>query len=215
MTQLPILYSFRRCPYAMRARMALLLGGKTVRVREIILREKPAEMLEASPKGTVPVLVLPDGQVIDESLEVMDWALGGDVSQASEDVQALISRNDGPFKHHLDRYKYATRYEDVDETAHRDAGAAILTDYNERLTRDDYLGGAAPGLADFAVFPFVRQFRIADPDWFDAQDWPALKAWLNEMMGAAIFTAIMPKWPLWLKTGEEPILGPALLSKNA
>lgn len=202
---LPILYSFRRCPYAMRARMSLMLAGQQVRLREIILRDKPDEMLVASEKGTVPVLILPDGQVIDESLEVMIWAIGA----PDQMTLNLIARNDGPFKHDLDRYKYSTRYEDVDETEHRTSGAAFLSDLNVQLAEHGQLCGTEPQFADYAIFPFVRQFRIADPDWFDAQDWPHLQAWLKSHMESDLFTSIMPKYPLWKDTGEEILFGTA------
>lgn len=206
---LPVFYSFRRCPYAMRARMALILGARKVRLRELILRDKPEEMLEASPKGTVPVLILPSGQVIDESLAVMNWALEGSplLDEPTEDLRKLVTENDGPFKYHLDRYKYATRYEDVDETEHREEGSAFISMLNERLASKGQLSGARPGFADYAIFPFIRQFRIADPEWFDAQDWPHLHPWLKTHMKSDLFTRIMPKFPLWKETGEEILFG--------
>ncbi|MEM9422760.1 MAG: glutathione S-transferase [Pseudomonadota bacterium] len=207
-TDLPVLYSFRRCPYAMRGRMALLLGGKSVRLREILLRDKPEQMIEASPKATVPVLILPDGTVIDESLEVMRWALNGHAEgKLLEAGAALIADSDGPFKHHLDRYKYATRYEGVDVEDHRAAGAVFLWRLNERLSLGAHLAGDAPSALDCAIFPFVRQFRIADPGWFDTQNWPALQQWLSFHMQSALFLAVMEKYPLWKETGEEHLLG--------
>lgn len=216
MHERPVLYSFRRCPYAMRARMALIVAGIDVRVREIILRDKPAEMLAASPKGSVPVLILPAGDVIDESLDVMAWALGQCDPHAMRPrdaaartaTEALIATNDGAFKHHLDRYKYATRYDDVDPGEHRDAGSAILWDLDGRLTTAPHLGGPTPGQADLAIFPFVRQFRIADPEWFDAQSWTGLKAWLAGWLDHPLFRAAMVKYPLWRETGEEGALLP-------
>ncbi len=214
MTDLPILYSFRRCPYAMRGRMGLTLGGKTVRLRELILRDKPQGMLEASPKGTVPVLILEDGTVIDESLDVIAWALKGHPDEdrlwggaEREALCALIEENDGPFKHHLDRYKYATRYEDVDEAEHRMAGAAFLSKLNDQLTAQGQLFGAEPTVADYAIFPFVRQFRIPDPDWFDAQAWPALHPWLEGHVTSDLFISVMKKYKLWNDTGEETVFG--------
>lgn len=207
---LPILYSFRRCPYAMRARMALVLMGKTVRLREILLKDKPEEMLRASPKGTVPVLVLPGAGVIEESLGVMEWALEegeGPLSPPSVEMRALIAENDGPFKHHLDRYKYSTRYEGAEGSEHRAAGVDFLGKLNERLGEKGQLFGGVPTFADYAIFPFVRQFRIADMGWFDAQGWPALHAWLAGHMGSPLFAAIMEKFPLWKETGEEILFG--------
>ncbi|MEM6748438.1 MAG: glutathione S-transferase [Pseudomonadota bacterium] len=209
---LPLLYSFRRCPYAMRARMALLLSGKTVRLRELILRNKPDEMLAASPKGTVPVLVLPEGEVIDESLAIMEWAIAtgsGNLAPPSGDERALIARNDGPFKRDLDRYKYPDRYDDIDPLAHRASGAEFLSSLNDRLAENGHLSAQPDGFADIGIVPFVRQFRIADPDWFDAQEWPALHPWLERHMSSAVFTKAMTKFPLWQDTGEEAVFGDA------
>ena len=205
---LPVLYSFRRCPYAMRARIALMLTGQRVRLRELILRDKPEEMLEASPKGTVPVLILSDGTVIDESLAVMEWASSqapDRLASPTEEVRELIAGNDGPFKHHLDRYKYATRYEDADEEEHRSAGVEFISVLNERLSTHGQLFGPEPSFADYAIFPFVRQFRIPDKEWFDAQDWPALHAWLKGHMESGLFASVMKKYPLWKETGEETL----------
>ena len=207
---LPILYSFRRCPYAMRARMALLLCGRQVQLRELILRDKPEEMLAASPKGTVPVLVLPNGQVIDESLGVMEWAIGDGheaLSLPGAEERALIERNDGPFKHDLDRYKYPSRYGDVDPLVHRSSGADFITILNEKIEGRGQLSETPQGFADIAIFPFVRQFRIADPAWFDAQGWPALHAWLERHLGSALFAEAMRKFLLWKDTGEQNLFG--------
>lgn len=207
----PILYSFRRCPYAMRARMALTVSGQAVRLREILLRDKPDEMLAISEKGTVPVLQLDDGAVIDESLDVMRWALTkadpenwlSPQTGTVDEMMALIAENDGPFKHHLDRYKYSTRYEGADKQSHRDAGEKFLRQLDGQLTKQPFLFGNQRTLADMAIFPFVRQFRIADQPWFDAQDWAALKKWLAAHMESALFTSIMKKYVLWKETGEE------------
>ncbi len=212
---LPILYSFRRCPYAMRARMALWVTGLTVELREVHLKTKPASMLEVSPKGTVPVLDLGADGVIDESLAVMDWALGqadpegwraaGAEEQAAMD--ALIAENDGPFKHHLDRYKYATRYEGADPAEHREAGAVFLDALDTRLSTSPELFGPTRRRADIAIFPFVRQFRIADPDWFDAAPFPHLKAWLQSHVDSPLFASVMAKYDPW-QAGDEATLFP-------
>lgn len=194
----PVLYSFRRCPYAMRARMALTVSETALEHREILLRAKPAEMLEASPKGTVPVLVCSDGRVIDESLEVMHWALAyNDPEQwlAGEDAN-LIAANDGPFKHHLDRYKYSTRH-DTDPAEHRAACIEILRDLETRLARQPFLSGATRGLTDAAIMPFVRQFAHADREWFAAQPLPHVQRWLAQWLESELFAAIMVKHPLW------------------
>ena len=209
MKQLPILYSFRRCPYAMRARMALWVAGITVELREVKLADKPPELIEASPKATVPVLVLADGTVIDESIAVMRWALSQNDPEgwlAGDDV-ALIERNDGPFKHHLDRYKYPNRYEDEPDHGkvdHRAEGLSILKDLEARLTGQSQLCGDTRSLADIALFPFIRQFANTDRTWFDAQDLPKLHVWLEGHLASDLFKAIMPKFTPW-KAGDEPI----------
>lgn len=202
----PILYSFRRCPYAMRARMAIAVSQTPVRLREVVLRDKPDEMVEASPKATVPVLV--EGDIIlEESLDVMHWALAqsdpenwlATVNKTSE----LINDNDGPFKHNLDRYKYATRYEDVDPTEHRTAGFGFLEKLEAQLTNSAYLSGANRSFADIAIFPFVRQFRIADPKWFDEAPIPNVRRWLEDLMTSDLFTSVMKKYPAWKQSHEE------------
>ena len=194
----PILYSFRRCPYAMRARMALAVSGTPHEIREVKLREKPAAMLAASPKGTVPVLVLADGRVIDESLDIMRWALGRNDPEhwLAGDDAALIAANDGPFKHHLDRYKYPDRH-GSDPLAHRAQGLAMLVDLDARLVGQPYLCGQTRSLTDAAILPFVRQFAAVDRRWFDAQPFPALHRWLTEGLASPLFAEIMVQWPQW------------------
>ena len=202
---LPLLYSFRRCPYAMRARMALAEAGIALQLREILLRDKPPHMLELSSKGTVPVLQLSDGTVLDESRAVMEWALAKADPQnwlAHKDT-ALIDAFDGDFKHHLDRYKYATRYEDADEQAHRTVCHAMLQDIEPRLAVG-WLAGAQAGFTDVALLPFVRQFRIADPDWFDNQmALPNVQSWVMRFLDWPVFTRIMGKYALWLESDKE------------
>ncbi len=212
----PVLYSFRRCPYAMRARMALWIAGVSVDLREVHLKAKPAAMIEASPKGTVPVLDLGADGVIDESLAVMDWALAQKDPEGWRAVDrdeqtamdALIAENDGPFKHHLDRYKYATRYDGADPLEHREAGAAFLAVLETRLTGSHHLFGPTRRKADVALFPFVRQFRIADPTWFDAAPFPRLQAWLKTHTDSALFAAVMVKHDPW-QPGDAAPLFPA------
>ncbi|WP_203292570.1 glutathione S-transferase [Maricaulis parjimensis] len=198
----PILYSFRRCPYAMRARLALHASEMEFEHREILLRDKPASMLAASPKGTVPVLVMPNGQVLDESLDIMHWALEqSDPEGWLDDDRAtreeLIGLCDGPFKHHLDRYKYATRYEDADPDTHRASCFDILRKFETLIADRGQLNGSMMTLADAAIFPFVRQFAHTDKTWFDAQDLPHLQAWLAKHLTSERFAAIMGKHPLW------------------
>lgn len=198
----PILYSFRRCPYAMRGRLALDVSGVEVEHREILLRDKPAEMLAASPKGTVPVVVLPDGTVLEESLDVMVWALE---QNDPEDwlshhgmAQALITINDGEFKHHLDRYKYATRYEGAVAETHRSAASQFLETLEDRLSQTPQLCGPHPGFADFAIFPFIRQFANTNPDWFQAQPWSHVQNWLAGHLASDRFERIMKKHDLFV-----------------
>ena len=191
----PILYSFRRCPYAMRARLALAVSGTGVELREVKLAAKPAEMLALSSKGTVPVLVLPDGQVIDESLEIMRWALAGNDPEGwlERDDAELIAANDGPFKEHLDRYKYPQRYA-VDPLARRELGLASLCEIDALVAAGDRVGGSR-GFTDAAIIPFVRQFAAVDPGWFDAQALPHLRAWLDDYLGSDLFASIMRREP--------------------
>lgn len=191
------LYSFRRCPYAMRARMALRYSGVPVEIVEVSLKAKPAEMLAISPKGTVPVLDA-GGQVIDESLEIMrwalaqndpdDWLLGGD-SRIAE----LIEANDQVFKVHLNRYKYAERYPEQSMEVYRAEGALFLQKLDELLEGRDYLLAGHPSLADIALLPFVRQFAHVDRDWFATTPYERLQAWLQRFLESDLFTAIMKK----------------------
>lgn len=206
MTETPILYSFRRCPYAMRARMALWVAGIAVTLREVKLANKPPEMIEASPKGTVPVLVLPDGQVIDESIAVMRWALARNDPEdwLRGDDPALIEQADGPFKHHLDRYKYPNRY-DPDGVDHQAQGLSILCEWDARLSAQGQMCGVKRTMADIAVFPFVRQFANHNREWFDAQDLPHLHPWLARHLESDLFASIMPKFTPW-KSGDDPII---------
>ena len=203
MTALPILYSFRRCPYAMRARMALAVSGVEVELREVVLRDKPAEMLEVSPKGTVPVLVLPDGEVLEESLDVMQWALGqNDPENWLADVDAdLIETNDGPFKAALDRYKYPHRYNLFDGLQHREAALVHLHELKGRLSNASFLAGDRIGFTDIALFPFVRQFAATDPSWFNTLSLLAIQSWLAGLIQSELFASIMHRYPQW-KSGD-------------
>lgn len=201
---LPILYSFRRCPYAMRARMALLVSGQRVELREVRLRDKPIELLVASPKATVPVLIDTDGQVIDESLDIMLWALRRNDPEAwlpegdaLADALALIGECDDRFKSALDRYKYPDRYPGVDAIACRGQGAAFLARLQDQLEAAFWLGGDRAGLADYAIMPFVRQFSAVDPPWFEEQKWPQLKSWLIQLGETPLFDEAMVRIHPW------------------
>jgi glutathione S-transferase len=193
----PLLYSYRRCPYAMRARMALLISDTAYDLHEVVLRDKPPEMLVASPKGTVPVLILPSGTVIDESLDIMRWALARrDPEGWLGQDESLISKNDGPFKHALDRYKYPNRHGVSDASIPRGEAMVFLDEFNDRLAEQPYLNGPARSLADVATFPFVRQFAATDRPWFDAQPVPYLRRWLDDLIASPLFEAIMARAPI-------------------
>lgn len=206
---LPILYSFRRCPYAMRARMALAYSGQSCFLREVKLSAKPAALLTASPKGTVPVLVLPNGTVIDQSLDIMTWALmqndpdGWLINGHAEDA-SLIAINDSAFKHHLDRYKYPGRYDSI-AVDHRNAAMAILMPIEERLTNHAYLTGHRPSLADYAIMPFIRQFEAVDSPWFKIQPIPGIHTWLAALTASPLFTTVMINVPVWQDGDTERV----------
>lgn len=197
---LPVLYSFRRCPYAIRARIALAHAGVPVELREVALRDKPAAMLALSPKGTVPVLQLPEGRVLDESLDIMRWALqpqdpGAWLARADTWINsALLAATDGPFKHWLDRYKYASRHPQRSATEYRaEAEQCLLAPLEAALLESPWLGGDTPCLTDAAIFPFVRQFAGVDAAWWAMAPWPATRAWLNAWLSDPLFAAVMAK----------------------
>lgn len=205
----------------MRTRMALHMSETQCELREIVLRDKPAEMIQVSPKATVPVLVNTDGTVIEESLDIMQWALAqhdpqnwlepaqGDLAQMLE----LIEELDGTFKAHLDRYKYATRYTDenngdgVDPITHRDAAMKVLMALNDRLAQQPWLFGNTICLADVSIAPFVRQFANTDRTWFDAQPCEPLHNWLNRFLESELFNAVMKKYKPWV-SGEPGVRFP-------
>jgi glutathione S-transferase len=201
----PILYTFRRCPYAIRARLAIEVSGVEVETREVDLHNKPAAMLECSPKGTVPVLQLADGSVIDESLDIMRWTLAirdpdrwikGGMGWAAE-AAALIQENDGSFKQHLDRYKYPGRSpQDAPERTaehHRDEAGAFLRTLNSRLASRAFLMGETLSFPDAAIFPFVRQFAHVDKTWFAAAYDGPISKWLDRLVHSPLFLAVMRK----------------------
>ena len=203
--QRPILYSYRRCPYAMRARMALRYANIDVEIREIALREKPAHMLAVSPKGTVPVLVLASGKVLEQSLDIMDWALEqSDLDTwnvPDREVQKLtmdlIATNDGAFKQALDKYKYAIRFPENPPDVYRASGEEFLKRLESLLRQHTYLCSHTISKADVAIFPFVRQFSMVDEPWFEVANYPALKAWLNGLLNSQLFIDVMEKYPVW------------------
>lgn len=200
----PVLYSFRRCPYAMRARMALHAAGVPLEHREILLKNKPPSMLAVSPKGTVPVLVLEDGRVLDESWEIVKWALDqndpadwlGDDHRYLRLAGPLVERCDGPFKEALDKYKYADRHP-LSAAEYRGQGLPFLQDLETLLQANTYLLADTMTVADIAIMPFVRQFALVDRAWFDAADLTRLANWLDRMIDSPLFHSIMQKQPLW------------------
>jgi len=208
---LPILYSFRRCPYAMRARMAIHISDQRCELREVLLRDKPPSMLQYSAKGTVPVLILQDGKIIDESLDVIDWALNlndPDDWQRSKDkekTKELIKINDGEFKYHLDRYKYSKRYDNEDPEFHRKKCLKFIESINNELNNSEYIFDDNISYADIVLLPFIRQFRIADIEWFDSLPYDNLKKWLSSFLGSSLLNSIMKKYDLW-KEGDKSIV---------
>ncbi len=211
--KLPILYSFRRCPYAIRARMTLLYAGRPVELREVILRDKPVEMLEISPKATVPVLQLKN-KILEESLDIMNWALNiadpddwrrsSSVSLQAE-IAVLIDSNDHQFKPLLDQYKYADRYPAQTPQAHQQAASEFPKQLDQRLKAQRFLLDDKLSLADIALFPFIRQFAFVNKDWFDQAPWPNLQRWLQMLLDDPLFSVTMAKHPQW-KPGNDDVL---------
>ena len=201
MNDLPVLYSYRRCPYAMRARMALSYAGISVEIREISLQDKPLAMLKISPKGTVPVLQVAQ-LVIDQSLDIMQWALAQSDKEAwlanLDSSLDLIAVNDGPFKQLLDQYKYPDRFPHIkiEDTLNQALNICLLP-LEKRLRDTRYLLGPQKSLADVAIFPFIRQFSMVDPEWFEKSALEHLKKWLNEQIASDLFLSVMHKHPTW------------------
>jgi len=204
---LPILYSFRRCPYAMRARLALKVVGLDVYIREILLKDKPEPMLAISPKATVPVLQLPSGQVLDESRDIMAWAAlqpGGQILAAAEkDARVWLEMNDFEFKQQVDRYKYADRYPEHPAEFYRAAGEVFLLQLEQQLQTQQKLGvsnfllGSTLTQADIGIFPFVRQFVMVDQLWFESTDYVCVKRWLNYWLTSDVFARVMQRYSPW------------------
>jgi glutathione S-transferase len=199
---LPVLYSFRRCPYAIRARLAIARAGICVELREVVLRDKPQALIDASPKATVPVLVLPDGSVIDESFDILLWALGindpddwlhGDHSE----MVKMVAQNDGEFKKNLDGYKYPQWNTGKTHDEYRDDGARWLALLDKRLRSSKFLTGDAPSALDIAIMPFIRQFANTDLGWFEASPYTSLGRWLGFWKASGLFLSVMHKNPQW------------------
>ena len=210
----PTLYSFRRCPYAMRARLALRLCKIECIIREISLKEKNSEFLKVSPKGTVPVLVLPNGKVLEESLDIINWSLeqnDPNKLKVNDKVTKKINDKyiqlfDSDFKFHLDRYKYSSRYNISNSEIHRNKARNLLTEINIMLEGKDYIGGQCMSLLDISILPFVRQYRIADINWFDNHlGLRNINNWVNIFLNTEILASIMTKYKVWEKD-DPPIL---------
>lgn len=226
----PVLYSFRRCPFAMRARLAIDIAQVQCELREVVLANKPAAMLQASPKGTVPILIDPQAGVIDQSLDIMLHVLTQSGCAAylpnpdpGHFTNAWVRTCDGAFKHHLDRYKYASRYRDMTEAEgvdaprseaharrdepsrerdHREQASEFVALLERHLHTHRHLAGHCEGWADLAIAPFLRQFRLADAQWFDAQDWPNVHAWLDAFTSSDRFVRVMQKFAPWQQDTE-------------
>ncbi len=212
----PVLYSYRRCPYAMRARLAIYLAHREVEQREIVFWDKPAPMLCASAKGTVPVLILADQSVIDESWDIMKWALQGSEWWLEDSlVFSWVDRNDNEFKTYLDAYKYPESLQD--QMHARDQAEVFLNDVEEALQQQLFLLGDSLSILDLAIFPFVRQFAHVDKDWFFSQDrWSNLQLWLQRHLDSDYFKAVMKNRPVW-QPGYQPLWvdEPELMTKDA
>lgn len=211
--QVGILYSFRRCPYAMRARLgcALFLPQQSLELREVVLKNKPQQLLDISPKATVPVLQLIDGTVIDESRDILTWALDQATNESKAqyspihlqlEIDELIDENDGSFKWALDHYKYADRFDETEEY-YRELGEVFLTKLEQLLANNRHLFSAELSLADIAIFPFVRQFAHVDKKWFEQSAYPKLNLWLDALLESELFNSIMEKYKPWQADDDE------------
>ena len=201
----PVLYSFRRCPYCMRAHMALKYSGIKVELREVDLQDYPPQALKISAKATVPVLQLADGTVIDESWDILKWALtqndpdnwSGKNNEHALDAEILIETNDFSFKEDLDHYKYADRHPEHSEEHYRKACEVFIEELEDMLSENSYLLADELSLADIGVFPFVRQFSLVDKEWFEQAPYPRVRQWLNKLNNSELFNDVFQKHELW------------------
>ena len=208
----PILYTFRRCPYAMRARFAIRSSKIIVEVREIKLQEKPSEFLKSSPKGTVPVLITNSGEVLEESLDIIYWALNKNDPHKwlakgkleNRDIKKLLDDLENKFKPNLDKYKYPSRFSGVDQYLHRDKNLCFLKKLNSYLESNKSLNCEHLSLLDYSIFPFVRQFRNVDQDWFEKLNFIFLNKWINQIIDSKDFSSIMKKFKKW-EPNDVPI----------
>lgn len=216
MRKLPILYSLRNCPYAMRARMAIFKSSQMVLLRDLVLSNKPEEMMQASPKGTVPVLVLDNGTVVEESFDVMLWALyesdPRDLLHSLDEnilpeMLKLINEFDNEFKACLEQYKCAKRYQEDNIEECRVACQQYLQKLEQRLAKHDFLMSDKESLADIALIPFIRQFARVERQWYLQSPYPKVRLWLNNYLQSAMFSKVMAKHPLWLDSQQEVLFG--------
>ncbi|CCK75936.1 Glutathione S-transferase [Oleispira antarctica RB-8] len=221
--KLPILYSLQHCPYAMRARLGLLLADQQVLLRAIVMKSKPEEMLAVSPKGTVPVLILPDETVIDESLDIMIWALQQNDPEdllhkdSPDDLPTtidLIRRNDKEFKPQLEIYKKAKRFRLENVIEERQKCEVFIAELEQKLATNQFFIGQKPGLIDYALLPFVRQFSRVHRSWFLQAPYPYLRTWLESHMQSRLYGKAMAKFPLWLDGHEECLFGKTKTDKT-
>lgn len=213
--KIPILFSFRRCPYAMRARIAIKLCSLECEIREINLKLKNKEFLELSPKGTVPVLVLPDNKIIEESMDIIHWAISNNdpynlklknLEIYNKDMD-LISIFDNEFKYHLDRYKYNSRYKGINKEEHKYKARDLLVNLNNSLKEKQWLNGENISISDISILPFIRQYRIADIKWFDEKlELPNINRWLDKFLNSKIFNNVMKKYKIWETTDPKIFL---------
>ena len=209
----PILYSFRRCPYAMRARLAIKYSKIEVELREVDLNNIPDALAKISSDETVPVIMEADGTVIDESWDIVKWAVKkndpdgwqGDEGSFDIDAEMLVEINDYSFKADLDHYKYADRYPEHPMEYYRSEGETFLAELEERLSSSNYLSSDSLSISDIAVFPFIRQFASVDKTWFDSAPYPKVQNWLMLLLESELFISVMDKYPLW-KEGDEPVI---------
>ena len=217
MVEVPILYTFRRCPYAMRARMGLAYAGIEFQIREVVLKNKPPEMLDESPKATVPVLLRGDLPVLEESLDILEWSLSENDPDGWIDypadkllkMQNLVEENDHVFKLHLDHYKYSDRFPEdrfpqPPREVYRQAGEPFLQKLEVLLLDTRFLFGDRISYADVAIFPFIRQFSNVEPTWFSTAPYPGLRRWLARFLNSNLFQSVMKKYPPW--EVDQPVL---------
>jgi glutathione S-transferase len=212
MAEVPILYTFRRCPYAMRARMGLAYAGIEFQIREVVLKNKPQNMLDVSPKATVPVLLRDDAPILEESMDILQWSLSkndpdGWMDHPAEELlqmKNLVYENDSVFKEHLDHYKYSDRFPEYEREVYRKAGESFLQKLEVLLLESTFLFGDRISYADVAIFPFIRQFSNVEPRWFTSAPYPHLRKWLAIFLESELFLSVMKKYPRW--ETDDPVL---------